>query len=102
MLQPRSSLPEVPLRPAPWSLRGSAWIVALKLSPDSSARDAFLPPDLVGQGRGLASYLMYVDYSESVAAYRVLSSLAHSVRGRPPSPSTASSSVGQRGEWPAQ
>jgi len=65
MLQPQSSLPEVPLRPAPWSLRGSAWIVALKLSPDAPAHDAFLPADFAGRGRGLASYLMYVDYAES-------------------------------------
>ena len=65
MLQPPSSLPDVPLRPPPWNLRGSAWIVALKLSPDSPANDAFLPADLAGQGRGLASYLMYVDYSQS-------------------------------------
>ena len=65
MLQPDSMLPEVPLRAAPWNLRGSAWIVALKLPPGSPARDAFLPPGRAGQGRGLASYLMYVDYAES-------------------------------------
>lgn len=65
MLQPDSMLPEVPRHPAPWNLRGSAWIVALKLPPGSPARDAFLPPGLAGQGRGLASYLMYVDYTES-------------------------------------
>ena len=29
------------------------------------AHDAFLPPELVGRGRSLASYLMYVDYAES-------------------------------------
>jgi len=65
MLQSQASLPEVPLRPAPWTLRGSAWIVALKLSPGSPASRAFLPADLAGQGKGLASYLMYVDYLES-------------------------------------
>lgn len=65
MLQPDSILPRVPLHPAPWNLRGSAWIVALKLPPGAPARDAFLPPSLAGQGRGLASYLMYVDYTES-------------------------------------
>jgi hypothetical protein len=65
MLQPDSILPTVPLCPAPWQLRGSAWIVALKLPPGAPARDAFLPPGLAGQGRGLASYLMYVDYVES-------------------------------------
>jgi hypothetical protein len=29
------------------------------------ARDAFLPPELAGRGRSLASYLMFVDYAES-------------------------------------
>jgi hypothetical protein len=65
MLQPDASLPAVPLCPAPWQLRGSAWIVALKLPPGAAARDAFLPPGLAGRGRGLASYLMFVDYVES-------------------------------------
>jgi hypothetical protein len=65
MLQPDHSLPEVPLRPAPWDLHGSGWIVALKLPRDSPALDAFVPPELAGRGRGLASYLMYVDYAQS-------------------------------------
>ncbi len=65
MLQPDSILPEVPLRPAPWDLRGSGWIVALKLAATDSAREAFLPPELAGRGRSLASYLMFVDYAES-------------------------------------
>ena len=65
MLQPSSSLPEVALRPPPWDLCGSAWIAALKLPPRSPSRDAFLPPELAGRGRGLASFLLYVDYAES-------------------------------------
>jgi len=65
MLQPDHSLPEVPLRPAPWDLRGSGWVVALKLPRESPALDAFVPSELAGRGRGLASYLMYVDYSQS-------------------------------------
>ena len=65
MLQPDDILPDVPLRPAPWDLRGSGWIVAFKLQAQDPAHDAFLPPDLVGRGRSLASYLMYVDYAES-------------------------------------
>jgi len=65
MLQPDSSLPSVPLRPAPWDLRGSGWIVALKLPAQHPAHDAFLPGELAGSGRGLASYLMYVDYADS-------------------------------------
>jgi hypothetical protein len=65
MLQPDDSLPEVALHPAPWELRGSGWIVALRLPPGSPARDAFLPPGLSGRGGGIASYLMYVDYVQS-------------------------------------
>jgi len=65
VLQPDSSLPDVALHPAPWQLRGSAWIVALKLPPGAAARDAFLPTELHGRGRSRASYLMYVDYAES-------------------------------------
>jgi hypothetical protein len=65
MLQPDSMLPEVPLRAAPWNLRGSAWIVAPKLPPGAAALDAFVPEGLAGGGRGLASYLMFVDYSDS-------------------------------------
>ena len=51
--------------PPPWALAGSAWIVALKLPPGSPAREAFLPPALEGRGRGLVSWLMYVDYVAS-------------------------------------
>jgi hypothetical protein len=65
MLQSDASLPDVPLRPAPWDLLGSGWIVALKLPPGSPARDAFLPAELAGRGRGLASFLMFVDYAAS-------------------------------------
>ena len=65
MLQPDSGLPDVPLYPAPWHLRGTGWIVALKLPPQHPGLDAFLPDELAGRGRGLASYLMYVDYAQS-------------------------------------
>lgn len=65
MLQPDESLPRVPLCPAPWDLRGAGWIVALKLPTHHPAHDAFLPRELVGRRRSLASCLMYVDYAES-------------------------------------
>ena len=65
MLQSDEILPDVPLRLAPWDLRGDGWIVALKLPPGHPAQDAFLSPELAGQGRSLASYLMFVDYAES-------------------------------------
>jgi hypothetical protein len=65
MLQPTEQLPDVPRKPAPWDLHGSAWIIALKLPPGLPARDAFLPAGMAGQGRSLVSLLMYVDYLES-------------------------------------
>ncbi|MCM2312259.1 MAG: acetoacetate decarboxylase family protein [Steroidobacteraceae bacterium] len=65
MLQPDASLPEVPLVPAPWDLRGVGWIVALKLPPRHPAHDAFLPDELRGRGRALASFLVFADYAES-------------------------------------
>lgn len=65
MLQADAILPEVPPRPAPWNLRGRGWIVALKLPPQHPAHDAFLPAELTGRGRGLASFLVYADYGES-------------------------------------
>jgi hypothetical protein len=73
MFQPDESLPDVPLHPAPWDLQGRGWIVALKLPASSPARDAFLPPELAGQGRALASLLMFVDYgSTPCGPYREL------------------------------
>jgi hypothetical protein len=65
VLQPDASLPDVPLCPPPWDLRGSGWIVALRLPPGSPAREAFLPAELAGRGRSPVSFLMYVDYAES-------------------------------------
>jgi hypothetical protein len=62
-----------PRHPAPWDLRGRGWIVALKLPAMSPARDAFLPQELAGQGRALASLLMFVDYdSAPCGPYREL------------------------------
>lgn len=65
MRQPDSSLPAVPLKPAPWDLEGRGWVVALKLPADAPARNAFLPPHLAGQGSGAYSLLMFVDYARS-------------------------------------
>jgi hypothetical protein len=65
MLQPNERLPDVPRHLPPWSLMGSAWIVAMRLGRDSPARGAFLPDRLVGQLRGPVALLMYVDYAES-------------------------------------
>lgn len=65
MLQPDDSLPTVPLKPAPWSLQGQGWVVALKLPAGHPAQSAFLPPEFAGQCRGSHALLMFVDYAQS-------------------------------------
>lgn len=65
MLQPTASLPSVPRVPAPWSLRGHAWMVALRLPPGDPARTAFLPPGLQATVKAAFSVLMCVVYDEA-------------------------------------
>jgi hypothetical protein len=67
---------ESPLAPAPWTLRGSAFVTALRFPPGTGVLDdpRFLPASLHGRRRpsGLG-YLMYVDYERSdVGPYREL------------------------------
>lgn len=64
MLQPDHTLPAVPLKPAPWSLHGGGWLVALKMPAGAPARDAFLPAEFAGKVAGI-SLLMFVDYTQS-------------------------------------
>lgn len=65
MLQPDSTLPAVPMKPAPWDLEGQAWIVVLKLPADDPARSAFLPDRGIDTPAGRWSMLMFVDYAHS-------------------------------------
>jgi hypothetical protein len=65
MLQPDESLPEVVRVPAPWSLRGHAWIVALRLPAGDAARTAFVPPDLRTTVKSVISVLICVVYDEA-------------------------------------
>jgi hypothetical protein len=65
MFQADADLPVVPRVPAPWSLRGHAWIVLLRLPPGASARHAFVPADLRSTVAAPVSALMCVDYLES-------------------------------------
>jgi len=65
MLQPADTLPAVPMKPAPWSLRGQGWVVALRLSQGSPVRTAFMPPALAASAGGRYALLMFVDYAQS-------------------------------------
>jgi hypothetical protein len=65
MLQPYESLPDATPVPAPWSLRGHAWMVALRLPVGDPARTAFVPPDLRATVRSVVSLLMCVVYDEA-------------------------------------
>ncbi len=59
------SLPDVPRCPAPWSLRGHAWMVALRLPAGDPARTAFVPADLRATVKSAFSVLMCVAYDEA-------------------------------------
>jgi hypothetical protein len=73
MLQPDESLPEVPLVPAPWTLQGHAWMVALRLPVADPARTAFLPAELQASLKSAVSVLMCVTYdSAPCGPYREL------------------------------
>ena len=59
------SLPDVPRCPAPWSLRGHAWMVVLRLPAGDPARTAFVPADLRATVKSAFSVLMCVAYDEA-------------------------------------
>ena len=65
MLQPEESLPVVPRVPAPWSLRGHAWMVVMRLPKDAAARTAFVPQALQPTLKAAFSVLMCVVYDEA-------------------------------------
>ena len=65
MLQPDESLPEATRVPAPWSLRGHAWMVALRLPAGAAARTAFVAPDLRATVKAAFSVLLCVAYDEA-------------------------------------
>lgn len=68
-----SDPPDVPRVPAPWSLRGNAWIVLLRLPSQAEARHAFVPTELRSSIAAPVSALMFVDYvSAPCGPYREL------------------------------
>lgn len=73
LLTPDAALPEVPLAPAPWRLRGDGWILLLRL-PEAVRRDPrHMPPALRARPVSGPSLVMFVDYAQSPAGpYREL------------------------------
>lgn len=65
VLEPDESLPEVARVPAPWSLRGHAWMVVLRLPAGDAARTAFVPRDLCASVRSAIAVLMCVVYDDA-------------------------------------
>ncbi|MET0388375.1 MAG: acetoacetate decarboxylase family protein [Polyangiales bacterium] len=73
VLEPDAALPEVPLHPAPWQLRGSAYVFAVHMPEDVLDHAAFIPKSWVAKRRGRTAYVMFVDYQSSNAGpYREL------------------------------
>jgi hypothetical protein len=73
VLEPEASLPQVPLAPAPWLLKASAYVLAVRLPGDVLDQHSFVPGTLQGKRRGETSYMMYVNYeSTPVGPYEEL------------------------------
>jgi hypothetical protein len=81
MLQADAELPDVPRVPPPWSLRGNAWIVLLRLPATAGARRAFVPAELRDSVAAPVSAVMCVDYLEAPCGpYRELLFIPGSMR----------------------
>ena len=63
MTQARPS--SVRMAPPPWDLRGSGYVVAVRMPQDILDHGSFLPPGCPRLGRGRIAYAMFVDYAQS-------------------------------------
>ena len=61
------SAPDVPLAPAPWQLKGSGYVLALRMPGDLLDNRSFIPDSLQGSRKGNLAYVMFVDYERSDA-----------------------------------
>ena len=64
VLEP-DGLPSVPLKPAPWRLHGSGYVLLMRLPEQLIDRHGFVPPSLAGKRRGRTAYVMFMDYASS-------------------------------------
>jgi hypothetical protein len=58
-------LPEVPLKPAPWELHGSGYVLIVRIPETVSDDDLFVPPSLRNKRHGRTVYLLLLDYQRS-------------------------------------
>lgn len=61
------NLPQVPMAPAPWQLKGQGYILAIRLPEPFLDNESFIPDTLRPSRRGRLAYVMFVDYSQSDA-----------------------------------
>lgn len=64
-MRSEANAPAVPLAPAPWKLKGSGYVVAVRLPEQARDEELFIADSLKGKRRGRLAVLMFVDYSES-------------------------------------
>jgi Acetoacetate decarboxylase (ADC) len=63
----------VPMQPAPWQMKASAYVLAVRMPEDVLDNHAFVPKTLQGKRTGETSYVMFVDYqSSNVGPYQEL------------------------------
>jgi hypothetical protein len=73
VLEPDRELPRVALRPAPWQLGGSGYLLIVRMAEAELDRGSFVPPSLSGLRRGRVAYLIFVDYEQTACGpYREL------------------------------
>lgn len=65
VLDNEQTLPQVALKPAPWLLKASAYVAAVRMPEDVLDTAAFVPPSLAGKRTGHTAYVLFVDYTSS-------------------------------------
>ena len=63
--EPDAALPSVPLRPAPWQLRGWAYMVLVRLPDEVLDGAAFVPAAWLPKRRSRTAIMLFVDYQTS-------------------------------------
>lgn len=62
VLESDAALPAVPLHPAPWQLRGWAYMLLVRLPDEMLEQAAFIPTDWIAQRRTRTAVMLFVDY----------------------------------------